>query len=348
MGEASVVLAGEFGFGNYGAEADLVVLASWLRKGHSATPIALSFAPGETAALYGITAHHLVSPVGLLAWLRSEHAVVAGGANLDSSAFGRTNGLAWYLAGLLLLRKLFGKSSEVRGVGIYRVRWPQSRLLGFALRGSRATARDAPSERLLRSIGCIVSGRERCPARHIIPLPPLDIRQILDREGVPVVDPILAFSIRRTNRPRTDASVAEALAELADQSIAAGYHILFVPTARHRYKRTEDDCVFMSEIRARMTHPATLLVGRYPPQALAGIFATAAGVVTSRHHVLALCEAVGTPAIALDVAEKVGAYLAERGDAQSTIPISDTDALAEALRSWVSRLPPRHGVSHAT
>lgn len=340
-GHQRVVLAGEFGFGNYGAEADLVVLARRLADETGAEPVVLSASPAETSRMYGMRTFHLLGPRGILAWLTAPHAIVAGGQNFDSVLYARRNGLSIYADLLMLARGLLGKKTQLRAVGIYCVEGVPRLLLRQALRHcGRITARDAPSENMLRSLGCDVAGREPCPARGIAPAASETVEGILAAENVPPGRRLIGFSIRRTNDAAQDAAFISAVAEVADWCVSEhGLHPLFIPSCRHNYKKSEDDALFMRTIitSARSPDEMILIGASLGPEALAGICARTLGVVTSRHHMLALCDAAGKPSAALGIASKMDAYLSETGRQDKTILLGDATAreLKERISSWV-------------
>lgn len=340
-GHQRVVLAGEFGFGNYGAEADLVVLSKRLREESGGEPVALSASPAETSRIYRMRALHLFGLRGIIAWLTAGHAVIAGGQNFDSTLYRRRNWLSPYLTGLILLRALLGKRSQLRAVGVYEVSRLPRLLLRLALKYcNRITARDAPSERVLRSLAGDVARREPCPARAIVPAAPETVEGLLAAEKVPGGKQPIGFSLRRTNDADKDRKLIAAVAEVAEWCVSEhGLHVLFIPSCQHKYKKSENDAVFMREILSSVAHQEgiSLLIGRYGPDVIAGICAQTIGVVTSRHHVIALCDAVGTDSLALDIAEKMEAYLSEQGRGGSAISLYGdvTAALKKKILGWL-------------
>ncbi len=336
-----IVLAGEFGFGNYGAEADLIVLSRRLKEETGGEPVALSVSPAETSRMHKMRALPLFGLRGIIAWLTAGHAVIAGGQSFDSTLYRRRNWLSLYASLLILARGLLGKKSQLRAVGIYAVSGLPRLLLGLALRCcDRTTARDAPSERVLRSLGCDVAGREPCPAREVVPAAPEEVEGLLASDNVPRDKHLLGFSLRRTNDAGKDRRLIAAVAEVADWCVSElDLHILFIPSCRHKYKRTEDDALFMREIlsAARKGEAMTLIGSRLGPEAIAGVCAKTRGVVTSRHHMLALCDAANTPSVALDIARKMEAYLLEQGRDDGALPLDGgmVGALKEIISSWM-------------
>ncbi len=333
-----VVLAGEFGFGNYGAEADLDVLSARLSKEHKAEPIALSMAPKETQALHGIRARHMLSPAGIVSWLKAECAVIAGGQNFDTQLYKKRNWLTLYASTLLLLRKLFGKKSQLRAVGIYYVEGLPRTLLKLALKGCDiVTARDARSEEVLKKLGCTTMKREHCPARDISPT--RDAHDILESKGIPKGKQSIGFSLRRTNDRERDKRFIASIAEVADWCVSEhDLNVLFIPSCQHKYKNSENDARFMGEILSAMQQKTSgrVIKGRHSPAAIAGVCGQTIGVVTSRHHVLAFCDAAGVPSAALNISEKMNAYLQEqkRKDRALSLDNNLSKELKQRINAW--------------
>jgi polysaccharide pyruvyl transferase CsaB len=155
LSHPSVVLAGYYGFGNAGDELLLHALVRGLRRDAPDTVITvLSNRPDDTARTLDVQAVNRWRPLSWLKPLIAADRFILGGGGLLQESTGPWNHL--YYLSLVLLARLGGCETEIKAIGVDRLRRPLNRFwTRFVLNHwvDRLSVRDATSRDYLIETG---------------------------------------------------------------------------------------------------------------------------------------------------------------------------------------------------
>ncbi|WP_258360812.1 polysaccharide pyruvyl transferase CsaB [Moorella sulfitireducens (nom. illeg.)] len=299
---ARVVISGYYGFQNAGDEAVLYSMVQALRSFVPGLEITvLSRRPEQTAASYKVDAVNRWQLAAVADALRRADLVISGGGSLFQDVTG-WNSLLYYL-GVVVLARLLRKPVFVYAQGLGPLKRPFSRwLAGRILNNVQLISlRDSESRQLLEELGV-----RRPPvyvtADPVLGLEPenLDLRPGQEKwQELGLAAPVVGISVR--SWPGAG-KCWPALARAADDLVAAGWRVLFLP---FHFPADVDACRQVSRL---MHQPAVVLRENLDLATIMGLMGRMQFLIGMRLHALILAAVMGVPFLALPYDPKVLAF----------------------------------------
>ncbi len=330
-----VVIAGYYGYRNWGDEGSLATLLQTLARGlgvpAQASLVILSGNPAFTEAAYGVRAITRMDLRVVRRAIRDSDALIFGGGSLLQDATSLRS-LLYYLILIRWGLKAHGRVLLI-GQGVGPLNRPLSRWLTRATlrRVPFLSVRDADSARLLSKIGVSHATIDADLTWALAPQPP---HIELDRE---------VRWIGLAPRAWRDAPVQETFTALCRQIRADGYRVLLIPMQENQDRplceaiAAESDAVVLPA----PAHPAQLL----------GVMSALDGMVAMRLHGAIFAAAQGVPTLCISYDPKVDALATQLSAPQvrlrtlgdELLPawqgfIRDRDALRQKLQQSVPSL----------
>jgi len=299
---ASVLISGYYGFQNAGDEAVLYSIVQALRSLMPGLAITvLSVQPEQTAAELQVDAVNRWQLPAVAAAVRRADLVISGGGSLFQDVTGPKS-LLYYL-GVVLLARLFRKPVAIYAQGLGPLQRPWSRwLTGRVLnRVQLITLRDSASRQLLEAIGV-----RRPPvyitADPVLSLEPakMDLSPGRTRwQQLGLTGPVAGIAVRSW---RGVESCWPALARAADDLVAGGWQVLFLP---FHFPADVDAC---RQVARLMQNPAVVLRENIDLATMMGLIGQLDILIGMRLHALILAAVMGVPFLALPYDPKVAAF----------------------------------------
>ncbi|GIV06595.1 MAG: polysaccharide pyruvyl transferase CsaB [Fimbriimonadales bacterium] len=279
-----VVIAGYYGYRNWGDEGSLAALLQGVP--HEATTV-LSGDPVFTQQTYGVRAVPRMALRAVRQAIRESDALILGGGSLLQDATSLRS-LLYYLA---LIR--WGLSAHGRvllvGQGIGPLYRPLSRwLTGAMLRKVPfLSVRDADSAQRLRSLGVEQAQVDA------------DLTWVLEAQPMPIGFNADARWVGVAPRPWRDAPVAEVMVAFCRQLHAEGFRTMLIPMQESQDRPLCEAIAAASKafVLPAPTHPAQLL----------SVTRSLWGVVAMRLHGAIFAASQGTPVLCVSYDPKVDA-----------------------------------------
>jgi polysaccharide pyruvyl transferase CsaB len=298
------VLSGYYGFGNAGDEAVLAgIREAFARQaGDRVHLTALARHPDETARLHGIEAVDRMNLSAMRKTIRDSQLLISGGGSLlqDTTS---VRSLLYYL---WVARLAFSQGVPVmfyaQGIGPLRRSMSRSLVRMVANRAACITVRDAPSARLLESIGVTRTPIEVTadPVFALSPATPEAVDEAFRAEGLPTDRPLVGVALRAWGGSG-ESPVADYAQLLEVLAVKTGAQIVLLPM------HTPHDVTFSEQVAMATKMPAAFsVIGRpYAPEVLLGMVGRMQAVVAMRLHALIFAARMGVPPFALSYDPKV-------------------------------------------
>ncbi|MGH9078940.1 MAG: polysaccharide pyruvyl transferase family protein [Acidimicrobiales bacterium] len=337
-GSERVLLIGNYGNGNVGDDAILILMAPQALAHGTVT--ALSRHPARICDLAPeVVALPMLSVAALTAFLRSDTVVIGGGG-----MFGRSlPPLVALLPFVLLAACHLGKDVELRAVGAYPdmpipVGWA---LRKVALRARHASARDVASVEALGGSDQVTLVRD--PAWDLPAADPEQVEAVLTAAGVEGTSPLIAVSLKPgPGEPTLHRCVANMAAGLDRWAADHDGQIVFLPFSdKGDYQLgadlTDDHLGRLLVSSMVHGHRVRLIAPGLHPTIMRGIVGRCAAVVAMRLHAQIFAASAGRPVFGLSFEWKCDEFLASVGVAA----VRPGEFSADQLGTWLDEAVPR-------
>lgn len=330
---ARVVISGYYGFQNAGDEAVLYSMIQALRSLEPGLEITvLSQRPEQTAAALGVKAVNRWQPAAIAGAVRQADLFISGGGSLFQDVTGPKSLL--YYSGVVTLACLLGKPVMIyaQGLGPLKRRWSRW-LAGKVLDGVQLiTLRDSESRQLLGELG-IKRPPVYVTADPVLGLDPgtMELQPGLEKwRQLDLKEPVVGISVR--SWPNA-AGCWPVLARLADDLVARGWQVLFLP---FQFPADVDAC---RQVARLMDQPALVLRENMALGTIMAITGRLQFLIGMRLHALILAAVMGVPFLALSYDPKVAAFarLMEQPLLGSLVGVTCTELLAILQETLANR-----------
>lgn len=351
-GARRVLLAGNFGQGNWGDEAIVAGTLGALRALDPALACVVVSADGEESRrLYGVDAIPLHDPSAARRGVAAADLVVVGGGGLlndyweptpERILFDPAWGLATHLLPVLTAAAA-GKPYGLLAVGAGPLELPAARELVAAVAEGAAfvTVRDAASRDCLEACGVPARsiGLAADPCFLLEPAPGRRVAERLARFGLAPGGDWLALALRPWLKAGGDAETrVAALAHGLDRVLESWPGRLLFTLLQRRGSAGHADGALALATQQRMSHVqrTAILDDVGSAEEMAAVLGSARAVVAMRLHGMLLAALSGTPSLPIAYDPKVAAHAAELGLGGHLLELAQLDP--QRLAAGVLRL----------
>lgn len=302
--EVQVAVSGYYGCGNAGDEAVLAgIREAFLRQaGSRVRLVVFSQDPAATLQMHGLPAVERMSLSALRSTLKQSDLLISGGGSLLQD----TTSMRSLLYYLWVVRLAYAQRVPVmfyaQGLGPFRRPLSRALVRLVANRADYITVRDAPSLRLLNTLGVHHPPIEQTadPAFALSPSASEAVDALCRAENIPCDEPLIGVALRPWGG--SGESPLSAYAQLLlDLQRRTGRRIVLLPM------QVPGDVVFAETVAELTGDPGAFPVVRsvYPPAVLLGLVARMQAVVAMRLHTLIFAARAAVPPFALSYDPKV-------------------------------------------
>lgn len=307
MEEEKILIYGAVGYKNIGDEAILSGILKQIKK--KADIVVFSGSPKETSELHKIRAVRPNLPA--IFWADR---LILGGGGIFFDAY------AHYFLIAALIAKLFGKTVEVKAVGVTKMTKFRSRFLVPLVLNqvNSISVRDVYSKEILVTMGVTKPIKiVEDPAASIDAVSDLIAKQILAakgmRGGALCIGLALKFVLlpeKNNAIPGDSEKLIDTMAGIVDWLISQhGATVFFIPFCKHK-RWFENDLLFAHELKKRVSSKDFVVLSEdYTPSKIKGILGQLDFLIGMRLHSLILASSAGIPAIGIIYDAKIQSFL---------------------------------------
>lgn len=316
----SVLLIGNYGFGNCGDEAMLSTNIRHLRKKFpNANLTVVSIDPRETAKFYQVRSCYMLSPKILFELINTDLVVFGSGSLFNSRFAGCTNGLSIYALFCAVIAKVFFfKKIELHAIGVEKgeINSLALAILLFIIRKSEeVTVRDKVSEVTLKGYGLNKVKLVHDPAIKLSPISSVEAQKLLAMESVDLNKPLVGLNARFLNYSSLDIHNMRTLAKFIDYVIKEyNTQFVFIPFAVNKFKKVENDIIYADTLFTQLNNESKvnfkiLKARNYTPSEIKGIIKEMRVMIGTRLHSIVFSYSVRVPLISLNYSSKNTGFL---------------------------------------
>lgn len=284
---SNVLVVGAYGTGNLGDEAILSGILDILKNQglNSEQIVVLSRNPTETKEMHGVTTRRRN-----LDDLRKCDVAIIGGGELIQDEYNMA--FKYSLLGIFL--KLLGKKVIYYCIGVTKCKNVLNKILVYASLNlsDEIYVRDEGSKNNLIEMGVKKEVRvSQDPSLVLKPVSVDSYKEVLTREGINFKGNDFVIGLVVQNIP--DAEVNQKLLELVPHLVddvlkeSRDVHFLFIPFNYHIDKLSDRDITFGLKVKERIDSDRFhIVMGRYSPKQILGLFQRLNFVVSTRLHPL--------------------------------------------------------------
>lgn len=336
----SVVIIGNYGFGNLGDEAMLTGLLNRLRKDMSNADFTVfSYDPEETKKVYNVSACYLMSFRVLLELMKADVVIIGSGSLLNTRFGYLKNRMSRYVIISALVAELFKKKVVFYAIGIETFDPITRIVLPIIMKwADKISVRTPHSKSVLKALGV----RKNI---HVTPDPSLELdpikdekaQRILREEGVNLDKFLVGLNLRYIGHKHTDKRLMRVITRFVDWLVGAyDAEIVFIPLSRDKHRHLEFDPFFAEEVYKLVKYKERMkiLKKHYTPQETMGIIGQMSLLIGTRLHSQIFAYKLGIPLIGIVYSGKNTAFLEMIGQRDG---IEFSEVSFEKLREMVEK-----------
>ena len=311
----SIVIIGNYGFGNLGDEAMLTGILDRLRKDISNAEFTVfSYDPEETKKVYNVSACYLMSFRVLLELIKADVVIIGSGSLLNTPVGYLKNRMCRYVIISALLAELFRKKVVFYAIGIETFDFITRIMLPIIMKwADKISVRTPHSKSILKALGV----RRNI---HVTPDPSLELdpikdekaQKLLREEGVNLDKFLVGLNLRYIGDKQTDKRLMGVITQFVDWLVEAyDAEIVFIPMCKNKYRRLEFDPFFAEEVYKLVKYKERMkiLKKQYTPQETMGIIGQMNLLIGTRLHSQIFAYKLGIPLIGIVYSGKNTAFL---------------------------------------